>query len=202
MISGKRAIVPSSLVNSQSTAQGASPASFIRSMLPSVWPLRSLIPPERAINGNICPGWWRDSGVALGAMAVRIVCMRSAADTPVVTPSAASIEMVNAVPYLLVFCSTINGKFSCRAFSSVMHRQTMPLQCRIIMAMSASVILWAEKIRSPSFSRFSSSTRRIPLPSQTAVMALWTLWRWSPNWDSKLFAFIVSYFIDLFEYIW
>ncbi len=39
-----------------------------------------------------------DSGRASGATAVRIVRMRSAAETPVVMPSAASIDTVNAVP--------------------------------------------------------------------------------------------------------
>ena len=40
-------------------------------------------------------------------MAVRMVFTRSAAETPVVTPSAASMEMVKAVRFLHVLFATI-----------------------------------------------------------------------------------------------
>lgn len=65
---------------------------------------------------------------------VLTVVTRSAADTPVVTPRAASMEMVNAVWYWLEFSSTIMGSSRDWTFSSVMHRQTMPLHSRISMA--------------------------------------------------------------------
>lgn len=48
---------------------------------------------EGAKNGRT-----RSAGLAFGAMAARMVVTRSAADTPVVTPSRASMETVNGVP--------------------------------------------------------------------------------------------------------
>ena len=56
-----------------------------------------------------------------------MVVTRSAADTPVETPFAASIVTVKAVLFTLLLCSTIGGKSSCWQRSSVMHKQTMPL---------------------------------------------------------------------------
>lgn len=97
-----RAIVPSSFVSSHKTAVSPRPASFTRSTLPSVWPLRSKTPLSLACRGKTCPGWDKSSGLAPRAIAVFIVCILSAAETPVVTPSLASIEMVNAVWFLLV----------------------------------------------------------------------------------------------------
>ena len=63
-----------------------------------------------------------------------MVTILSEADTPVVTPSAASIDMVKFVQYLDLLFSTINFKLSSDAFSEVKHRQTIPLHSRIIKA--------------------------------------------------------------------
>jgi hypothetical protein len=95
--SGRRAIVPSSFMISQMTAAGASPASRARSTDPSVCPTRSSTPPSRARSGKMWPGVTMSLRVASGRIAVRTVCARSAAEMPVVTPSRASIETVNAV---------------------------------------------------------------------------------------------------------
>ena len=46
----------------------------------------------------MCPGWTRSEGFASRATAACTVRARSAAEMPVVTPVAASIETVNAVP--------------------------------------------------------------------------------------------------------
>ena len=53
---------------------------------------------RRARSGKTWPGWTRSCGVDSGSIATWIVCARSAAEMPVVTPSRASIETVNAVP--------------------------------------------------------------------------------------------------------
>ena len=97
-------------------------------------------------------------------MAARIVAIRSAAETPVVTPEAASTDTVKLVPWRLVLCRTMGGRSRLRALSEVMHRQTIPLQWRINWAICAMEMLSAGKIRSPSFSRSSSSVSRIPDP--------------------------------------
>ena len=107
IISGRRAIVPSSFVSSQRTAVSPRPASFTRSTLPSVCPLLSKTPFSLACKGNTWPGWDKSSGFASRAIAVFIVCILSTAETPVVTPSLASIEIVKAVWFLLEFSSTI-----------------------------------------------------------------------------------------------
>ena len=58
-------------------------------------------------------------GFAPSAIAARIVVTRSAADTPVCTPSRASIDTVNAVPLRLSLVCTIGGSSSARTVSSV-----------------------------------------------------------------------------------
>jgi hypothetical protein len=60
---------------------------------------------------------------------VRIVQARSAALTPVVTPSRASIVTVNCVPKREEFCAppTCSGRSRASAFSFGMATQTMPL---------------------------------------------------------------------------
>jgi hypothetical protein len=61
--------------------------------------VRTSTPPLRARSGKTWPGCDEVSG-GLGARAIGtwMVCARSAAEMPVVTPSRASIETVNAVP--------------------------------------------------------------------------------------------------------
>ena len=95
--SGTRAIVPSSFITSQITPAGFRPASRARSTAASVWPARSSTPPERLFSGNTWPGWTRSRGRLSGSIATWIVCARSCAEIPVVTPSRASIETVNGV---------------------------------------------------------------------------------------------------------
>lgn len=79
---------------------------------------------------------------------------------PVVTPCAAepSTVTVNAVRMDSVFCSTICGMRSRSSSSPVMGAQIMPRHSVIMKATSSSVTFSAATIRSPSFSRFSSST--------------------------------------------
>ena len=82
---------------SQITPAGLRPASRARSTAASVWPVRSSTPPGLALSGNTWPGWTRSRGDAAGSTATAMVRARSAAEMPVVTPSRASIETVNAV---------------------------------------------------------------------------------------------------------
>ena len=67
MSSASRAIVPSSLMISQSTPTGGSPAMETRSTAASVWPARRRTPPGIARKGNTCPGRLRSSGRVAGS---------------------------------------------------------------------------------------------------------------------------------------
>src|ERR671937_806024 len=96
--SGTRAIVPSSFMISHTTPAGISPANRARSTAASVCPARTSTPPSRARSGKTRPGWTRSAGLDDGSIATWIVRERSGAEIPVVTPSRASTEIVNAVP--------------------------------------------------------------------------------------------------------
>jgi len=56
------------------------------------------------------PGWTRSSGFASFATAACTVRARSAAEMPVVTPSAASMETVKLVPNASLARLTISGR--------------------------------------------------------------------------------------------
>ena len=84
-------------MTSQITPDGFSPASRARSTAASVWPVRSSTPPAFAFSGKMWPGCTRSAGRAFGSIATWIVCARSCAEMPVVMPSRASTETVNAV---------------------------------------------------------------------------------------------------------
>ena len=96
-ISGNLAILPSSLIISHITPDGFNPANFEISTAASVCPALTNTPPSHDINGNTWPGETKSFLFLLWLIATDIVCDRSAADIPVVTPSLASIEIVNAV---------------------------------------------------------------------------------------------------------
>lgn len=140
MSAGRRIMVPSSCMSSHSTPAGASPASCMRSTVPSVWPLRWSTPPASARSGNTWPGRARLSGWQSGWMAVLMVVTRSAADTPVVTPSFASMDTVKPVWLVQVLCSTIMGRPSCLTCFSGRQRHTMPLHSLIINAICSAVM--------------------------------------------------------------
>jgi hypothetical protein len=96
-----------------------------RSQPASVWPARISTPPSTACSGKMWPGCTR-SARASRATAACTVRARSAAEMPVVTPSAASIETVKAVPILVPLRATMGG--SCRRSqrSRVRVRQIRP----------------------------------------------------------------------------
>ncbi len=170
-----RAIVPSGFISSHSTAAGRNPARRARSTEPSVWPRRVSTPPLRARSGNTCPGLtiWRWSAVERSA--APMVVMRSWADTPVVMPSAASMVTVKPVPWRAWLFCTMGASCSSSTVASSRHRQTMPLQSRIIMAMVCSEMFSAAAMMSASSSRSSSSSSSTGRPAWKAAMAALTL---------------------------
>src|SRR5262245_52596520 len=169
--SGTRAIVPSSFMISQRTAEGLRPAMRARSTDASVWPARLSTPPACARSGNMWPGRLRSAGFVAGSMAVRTVAARSAAEIPVVVRPRASIETVKAVPKLEVFSSTIGGRASSAHRSSVRARQTRPRPSRAMKLIACGETFSAARTRSPSFSRSSSSTTTTNLPARRSATA-------------------------------
>ena len=90
--------------------------------------------------------------------AVFIVCALSAAEIPVVIPSAASIDTVNAVLLAALLLLVI----ICRLYLSqsflLIGRHINPLPLEAIKLIISGVTKSAAQTRSPSFSRDSSST--------------------------------------------
>ena len=150
-------MVPSSFMISTITAEGSSPASRARSHPASVCPARVSTPPGCAITGKMCPGWRRSSGRAFGCTAVMTVCARSCAEMPVVTPSAASMDNVKLVRCSRCVSLTMSGRRSWRQRSAVSVRQMRPRPKRAMKLMSSARTFCAAMMRSPSFSRSSSS---------------------------------------------
>src|SRR6185312_8886870 len=144
---------------SQITAAGARPALRAMSTDASVCPARTNVPPTRAISGNTWPGVVMSSRVLSGLIATAIVRARSAAEMPVVTPSRASIDTVNAVWCRVPFCWLMSGRPSFSTRARVSARQIRPRAWRAMKLIASGVANWAGTTRSPSFSRSSSSTR-------------------------------------------
>lgn len=94
-------MVPSGLVNSHSTPQGESPARQARSTTASACSGRFSSPPGRAFKGKTWPGFRRSPGRAPLVAAALTVATLSEAETPVVTPLAAS-KVVLVFPILAV----------------------------------------------------------------------------------------------------
>src|ERR1035438_10255315 len=104
-------------------------------------------------------------------MATRMVCARSAAEIPVVTPSAASMDSVKAVPRRAVFLADIGGNARASQISGLSGRQMSPRACLAMKLMTSGVTFSAAMVRSPSFSRSSSSTITSILPARKSSMA-------------------------------
>ncbi len=155
--SGTRAMVPSSFMISQITPAGFRPARRARSTAASVWPARSSTPPGRLLSGNTWPGWTRSRGRLAGSIATWIVCARSCAEIPVVTPSRASIETVKGVSKEDSFLAAIRSRPSSSQRSGVSDRQIRPRPSLAMKLIASGVANWAASVRSPSFSRSSSS---------------------------------------------
>ncbi|SVJ71125.1 Uncharacterised protein [Klebsiella pneumoniae] len=162
--SGRRAMLPSSFITSQITPDGSNPAIRARSQAASVCPARARVPPGWAISGKMWPGLTMSAATAFFAAAACTVRARSAAEMPVVTPSAASMETVNLVPKPEPLRCTISGRPRRSQRSRVIGMQTRPRACLTMKLMSSVRTHSAAMIRSPSFSRSSSSIRMTILP--------------------------------------
>ena len=152
------------------TDAGSSSASWARSQPASVWPARISTPPFCAVSGKMWPGVTMSSGLAWRATATCTVRARSCAEMPVVTPVAASIDTVNAVPCGVRLSRTICCRPSWRQRSSVSVRQISPRPYLAMKLIASGVTNSAAITRSPSFSRSSSSTRMTILPALMSAM--------------------------------
>src|SRR5690606_14083830 len=180
-------MVPSSFMISTMTAAGSQPAIRARSQPASVWPARCSTPPGCAINGNTWPGITISFGLASRATATCTVFARSAAEMPVVTPSAASIEQVKLVPSWVPLRPTINGNSSCSQRSWVSVRQIRPRACLAMKLTASGVTNSAAITRSPSFSRSSSSIRITILPARRSSISSRTLLSFMCSPDNSFF---------------
>src|SRR2546422_470316 len=159
------------IVISQMTPTGASPAMRQRSTAASVCPARTSTPPSRARSGKMCPGFTRSEAAVPGSASSRIVRARSAALIPVLTPSRASTLTVNAVPRRASLRVTIWGRSRASRRSAVIGTQTTPLAYLRMNATSSGSQSSAAMVRSPSFSRSSSSTTTTIRPSLISWVA-------------------------------
>src|SRR6266702_2437364 len=112
-------------------------------------------------------------GVALGEAATLMVCARSAAEMPVVTPDAASMDTVKLVPCTERLRATIGRRFRRSACASVIGMQMRPLPNFAMKLIFSAVTNSAAKMRSPSFSRSSSSTSTAMRPDFSSAMISW-----------------------------
>mmetsp|Transcript_5259 Transcript_5259/g.20874 ORF Transcript_5259/g.20874 Transcript_5259/m.20874 type:complete len:281 (+) Transcript_5259:130-972(+) len=174
--SGRRAMsCESSVVISQSTPAGAHPASRARSTLASVCPCLTRTPPSLALSGKMCPGRQKSEALDSTLASRRSVSARSLADMPVDTLSLASTVTVNAVALGSSFFPTICGSSSSSRRSDSSATQITPLVWRTKKPIVSAVACSAAMMRSPSFSRFSSSTTTTTLPFLISSKARSTL---------------------------
>ena len=106
-----------------------------------------------------------------GSIAALIVRARSAAEIPVVTPNEASMLTVKLVPIVSLLLLTINGRLSRFTVSASRGRQISPLPYFAMKLIFSGVAASAAQIRSPSFSRSSSSTTTIISPRAMDLIA-------------------------------
>src|SRR5438093_3358768 len=125
------------------------------------------------MSGNTWPGWTMSAGVALEEAATLMVCARSAAEMPVVTPEAASMDTVKLVPCTERLRATIGKRFRRSACASVIGMQTRPRPNFAMKLTFSAVTNSAAKMRSPSFSRSSSSTSTAMRPDFSSAMISW-----------------------------
>src|SRR6266542_3828262 len=104
-------------------------------------------------------------------MATWIVWARSWAEIPVVTPCAASIETVNAVLKGDSFLAAIRSSPSSSQRSGVSERQISPRPCMAMKLIASGVANCAARVRSPSFSRVSSSHTTTMRPRRMSSIA-------------------------------
>ena len=164
-------MVPSSFMTSQITAAGCRPARRARSTPASVWPARSSTPPDAAMSGKMWPGCTMSCGPHSGSTATWIVRARSAAEMPVVTPWRASIDCVKAVWKRAEFWATMGPRLSSSQRFAVRVRQIRPRPWVAMKLIDSGVTNWAAMVRSPSFSRPSSSQTTTMRPARMSARA-------------------------------
>ena len=127
----------------------------------------------RTLFAEYAPGRRRSAGTVAGSIATLIVIARSAADMPVVTPNraAASMLTVNAVSCDSVLCSAIWGSPRAWQRSGVSVRQMSPRPNVAMKLIISGVTRSAAPIRSPSFSRASSSATMTSFPARMSAIA-------------------------------
>src|SRR3954471_4256425 len=130
-----------------------------------------MTPPLRARSGNTCPGRTRSRGRVSAAIATWTVWARSAAEMPVLVPSRASIDAQNAVSRTDRCSLRSSGICSWLSRSGIIARQINPRPCFAMKLMASGVTVDAAIVRSPSFSRSSSSTTMTMWPSRMATIA-------------------------------
>jgi hypothetical protein len=106
------------------------------------------------------PGRLKSSGSAFGSARARKVAVRSAAEMPVEVPFRRSTVRVKAVLMASSFSATgtMSGMRRRSRSEPSMPTHTTPLVWLTTKAMAAGVSLSAAPIKSPSFSRSSSSS--------------------------------------------
>ncbi len=173
--SGTRAMVPSSFMISQITPAGTSPARRARSTEASVCPARTSTPPLRARSGKMCPGRARSLGRVAGIDGdldgVRAIVGRDAGGDAV--PGVDRFGEGGA-EVRGVLGRHLAADAGSRSRSSVMARQISPRPYLAMKLMASGVIFSAAMVRSPSFSRSSSSMTTIMRPARISSSAVST----------------------------
>src|SRR4051812_7718680 len=100
-----------------------------------------------------------------------MVWARSCAEMPVVMPSRASIETVNAVSKADSFLAAIRSRPSSSQRSGERARQMSPRPSLAMKLIASGVANWAASVRSPSFSRSSSSQTTTMRPARISSSA-------------------------------
>ncbi|MCY1428309.1 hypothetical protein D9M71_441890 [compost metagenome] len=172
--SAPRASSPSSLRMFTSVAAGCKPARRVRSQAASTCPARCMTPPGSACTGKMCPGWTRSLGLLPGSTATWIERARSAAEIPVDTPVAASIERVKPNPLGALELGTIKSRPSTRQRCSVKARQIRPRACTA-MKVTASASACSAAISKEPSPLCSSSVMTTFSPARRASISCGTL---------------------------
>ena len=142
----------------------------------------------------MCPGRPKSLGLLFGLAKALMVIARSCIDTPVVQPSSKSMVTVNGVPSIEVLSSTCMFNSSSWQRSAVMGAHSTPRPSRSIKLTFSSVIFSAAMIKSPSFSRSSSSTTMTNSPRCSCSTASSMVFSFI---SSMLFIFLFIIFIRL-----
>ena len=104
-------------------------------------------------------------------MATRTVWARSNAEVPVLMPVRASIGAVHGVPWASTFLPGSGSRCSRSQMAADSDSPRMPQPLRTMKLIASGVTFSAAMTRSPSFSRFSSSTSTIIRPARSSSRA-------------------------------